>query len=105
MDSQTEDILGRLIRGADFEIPEKGLAFLQCSLESEIRDFPGCGVDTAVIVLVDFLAKDVLGLSDIGYIISYTGANQSVMNPLVRALYFTLGLSRQGIGNLDIAIS
>jgi hypothetical protein len=74
-------------------------------LESEIRDFLGCGVDTAVIVLVDFLAKDLLCLSDIRYILSYTGANQSVLNPLIRAFYFTLGLSRQGIGNLDIAIS
>ena len=53
---------------------------------------------------MDFLPEDLLGGFDVGDIFSDTDSDQSVLEPAIRAFYFSFGLWRQGIGDFYIAI-
>jgi hypothetical protein len=57
-----------------------------------------------VVILVDFLALDLLGWLDIIDIFPDTGSNQMVLEPAVRSFLLAFGLGREGIGDLDIAV-
>ena len=55
-------------------------------------------------VSINFPGKDPPGVSDISYILSHTGPNDSVLKPPIGPFYLTLGLGRQGIRHLNIAV-
>jgi hypothetical protein len=73
-------------------------------LETQIGDFLGCGVNLLVVVSVEFVIKNPLGLVDLFDIFSDTGADESVLEPTVGSFHFTFGLRGQGISDFDITI-
>jgi hypothetical protein len=73
-------------------------------LKTEIRNLLSSGVNLSIVISVDFLPKDLLSRFDIGNIFSDTNSNQPVLKPTVRALHFSFGLRRQGIGDFHITI-
>jgi len=73
-------------------------------LESQIGDFLGSGVDLLVVISVEFMIKNPLGLFDFFNFFSDTSADESVLEPTIGSFHFALGLRRKGIGNLHIAI-
>jgi hypothetical protein len=73
-------------------------------LKSEIRDFQSGGVDLPMIVPVDFLVEDPLALFDFGDVFSDAGANESILEPSIRAFDFAFGLRGAGISDVDVAI-
>jgi hypothetical protein len=102
--SKAEDIFGRLIRGFDLKGSEERTFFFESFLEPEIGDFLGGGMDLLVIISVEFMVKDPLGLFDLGDILSDTGSDESVLEPTIGSFDLTSGLGRKGVNNLDIAI-
>jgi hypothetical protein len=73
-------------------------------LESQIGDFLGGGVDLLMVISVEFMIKNVLGLFDFFNLFSDTSADESVLEPTIGSFHFALGLRRKGIGDLHIAI-
>jgi hypothetical protein len=73
-------------------------------LESQIRDFLGGGVNLLVIISVEFMIKNPLGLFDFFDLFSDTSADESILEPTIGSFHFALGLRRKGIGDLHIAI-
>jgi len=73
-------------------------------LESQIGDFLGGGVDLLVVISVEFVVKNPLGLFDLGDILSDTGSNQSILEPSIGSFDFASGLGRKGVNDLHIAI-
>jgi hypothetical protein len=73
-------------------------------LKSEIRDFLSGGVNLAVVILVEFLIKDLLGVFDLSHIFTDTGSDEVVLEPTVRPFNFTSGLRGKGMSNLHIAV-
>jgi hypothetical protein len=61
-------------------------------------------MNPAVIVLVDFLTENLLCLPDIRHILSDTGANKPILEPLIRTFNFSFRLRRECIDDFDIAI-
>jgi hypothetical protein len=61
-------------------------------------------MNPAVIVLEDFLTENLLGLSNIRNILSDAGANQPVLEPLIRSFYFSLCLRGKCVDDFYIAI-
>jgi hypothetical protein len=59
--SETEDIFHGLERRSDFKFLKERPLFFQRSLETNIRNLLGGGVNLTVVILVDFLPKDLLG--------------------------------------------
>jgi len=102
--SEAEDIFHRRIRGFDRECSEERLILFQGSLESQTGDFLGRGVKLAVVISVEFMIKNPLGLIDFGDILSDTGSDQSVLEPAIRTFNLASGLRRKGMNNLDIAV-
>jgi hypothetical protein len=88
--SNAEGIFDRLIRGFDLKGSEEGTFFSESLLEPEIGDFLGGRVDLLVIIPVEFMVKNPLGLFDLGDILSDTGSNQSVLEPPIGSFDFTL---------------
>jgi hypothetical protein len=72
-------------------------------LEAEVRNFLSCGVDLAVVISMEFLVKDALGLLDVGYIFADTGSDEPVLEPAVRPFNFASGLRGKGMGDLHLA--
>lgn len=101
---KAEDVLDRLVRRFDFELPEKGLFFFQGPLETEEGDLQGGGMDLAEVIALDFLAKEGSGLADVGGVGSHTGAHEVVLEPLIGALNLALGLGGEGVDDLDTAV-
>ena len=102
--SKTEDIFGRLIRGFDLKCSEERKFFFESILEPEIRDFLGGGVDLLVVISVEFVVKNPLGLFDFGDILSDTGSDESVLEPAIRSFNLTSGLGRKRVNDLYIAV-
>jgi len=102
--SKAEDIFDRLIRGLDLKGSEERTFFSESLLEPEIGDFLCGGMDLLVIISVEFMVKNPLGLFDLGDILSDTGSNQSVLEPTIGSFDFTSGLGREGVNDLHIAI-
>jgi len=73
-------------------------------LESQIGDFLGGGVDLLVVISVEFMIKNSLGLFDFFNFFSDTCTDESVLEPTIGSFHFALGLRRKGIGDLHIAI-
>ena len=92
--TQTEYVFDGLVRRLDMEGSEEGLFFTQGFLKADGWDFPCGGVDPAVIVVMDFMSQDGLALADLRDVVAYTGADQVVLKPAVRAFNFSFGLSR-----------
>jgi hypothetical protein len=73
-------------------------------LKSKVRNFLGGGVNLAVVISVEFLVKDPLGLLNLGDIFSDTGSDEVVLEPTIRPFNFTSGLRGKGMSNLHIAV-
>jgi len=73
-------------------------------LETEIRNLLSGGVNLAVVVSMDFLAKNLLGRFNIGDIFSDTGSNQMVLEPTVRPFDLAFSLGRKSMSDFDIAV-
>ena len=73
-------------------------------MKTEIRDLLGGGVNLAVVISMEFLVKNLLGVFDLGYIFTDTGSDEVVLEPTVRPFDFASGLRGKRVGDLDIAI-
>jgi hypothetical protein len=102
--SKAEDIFDRLIRGFDLKCSEERMLFFESFLEPEIGDFLCGGMDLLVIISVEFMVKNPLGLFDFGDILSDTGSDESILEPPIRSFNLTFGLGRKGVNDLHIAI-
>jgi hypothetical protein len=102
--SETEDIFDRLIRGFGLKGSEERPFFSESLLEPEIGDFLGGGMDLLMIISVEFVVKNPLGLFDFGDILSDTGSDESVLKPPIRSFNLTSGLGRKGVNDLHVAI-
>ena len=102
--SKAEDIFDRLIRGFDSKGSEERTFFSESLLEPEIGDFLGGGMNLLVIISVEFVVKNPLGLIDLGDILSDTGSNQAVLEPTIGSFDFASGLGRKGVDDLYVAI-
>ena len=56
------------------------------------------------VVALNFLTEEGPGLADIGDIVADTGADQMVLEPLIGALDLALGLGREGVDDLHVAV-
>ena len=83
---------------------EEGLFFFESFLKPQVRDFLGGGVDLAVVISVEFMGENPLGVFDFGDIFSDTGSDESVLEPTVRSFNLAPGLGRKGVNDLDIAV-
>jgi len=90
--SETEDILNGLEGGRDLEFTEERLFLLQSFLKSEVRDFLSGRVNLAVVISVQFLVKELLGVLDFGYVFADTGSDEPILEPAVRSFDFASGL-------------
>ena len=61
-------------------------------------------MNLAVVVSMDFLAKNLLGRFNIGDIFSDTGSNQMVLEPTVRPFDLAFSLGRKSMSDFDIAV-
>jgi hypothetical protein len=102
--SKAEDIFDRFIRGFDLKGSEERPFFSESLLEPEIGDFLGGGMDLLMIISVEFVVKNPLGLFDFGDILSDTGSDESVLKPPIRSFNLTSGLGRKGVNDLHVAI-
>jgi len=73
-------------------------------LKTEIRNLLSGGVNLAVVVSMDFLAKNLLGGLNIGDIFSDTGSDQMVLEPTVRPFDLTFRLGRKRVDDFDVAV-
>lgn len=89
---ETEDILWGLIRGFDDKFPEEGSFFFRAFLKSEAGDFQGGGVNLLVVISVEFVFQNPLGLFVFFDIFSERGADKSVLEPPIGSFHFTFGL-------------
>ena len=102
--SKAEDIFHRLIRGFDLKCSEERTFFFESILEPEIRDFLGGGMDLLVVISVEFVVKNPLGLFDFADIFSDTGSDEVVLEPAIRSFNLASGLGRKGVNDLYIAV-
>lgn len=102
--SKAEDIFDRLIRGFDLKGSKERAFFSEGLLESEIGDFLCGGMDLLVVIPVEFVVKNPLGLFDFGDILSDTGSDETILEPTIGAFNFTSGLRRKGVNDVDVAI-
>jgi len=61
-------------------------------------------MDLLVIISVEFMVKNPLGLFDLGEILSDTGSDEVVLEPAIRSFNLTSGLGRKGVNDLYIAV-
>jgi hypothetical protein len=102
--SKAEDIFDGLIRGFDLKGSEERTFFFEGFLEPQIGDFLCGGMDLLVIIPVEFVVKNPLGLFDLGDILSDTGSDESILEPTIGSFNLTSGLGRKGVNDLHIAI-
>jgi hypothetical protein len=102
--SETEDIFRGLKGGWDCKFSKERLFLLQSLLKAEVRDLPSRGVNLAVVIAMEFLVKESLGLLDVGDLFADTGSDETVLEPAIRSFNFASGLRGKGMGNLDLAV-
>jgi hypothetical protein len=102
--SKAEDIFDRLVRGFDLKGSEERTFFFEGFLEPQIGDFLCGGMDLLVVISVEFMVKNPLGLFDFGDILSDTSSDESILEPAIRSFNLTSGLGRKGVNHLDVAI-
>ncbi len=73
-------------------------------MEAAGGDFLGSGVDLLVVIAVEFVIKDSLGLFDFLDVFADTGSDDAVLEPAVRSFHFAFGLGGKGIGDFYVAI-
>jgi hypothetical protein len=73
-------------------------------LESQRRDFLCGGVDLLVVISVEFMIKNPLGLFDFFDIFLDASADESVLEPTIGSFHFALGLRGKGIGDFHVTI-
>ena len=61
-------------------------------------------MDLLVVISVEFMIKNPLGLFDFFNFFSDTCTDESVLEPTIGSFHFAFGLRRKGIGDLHIAI-
>jgi len=61
-------------------------------------------VNLAVVISMEFLVKDALGLLDLGHLLADAGSDQTVLEPAIRPFNFASGLRGKGMGNLHLAV-
>jgi hypothetical protein len=88
--SKAEDILDRLIRGFGLKRSEERTFSFESFLEPEVGDFLCGGMELLVVISVEFMVKNPLGLVDFGDILSDTGSDESVLEPTIRSFNLTL---------------
>jgi len=49
-------------------------------------------VNLAVVISMEFLVKQLLGVLDLGHVLSDTGSDQPVLEPTIRSFDFASGL-------------
>lgn len=104
LDPEAEEVFGRLEGWRDGEWTKERLFIFQGPLKAKVWDFFRSGMDSLVVVLMDFLGKDLVGRGDIRNILPDTGAHQMVLDPAVGAFDLTLGLRRECIDRLNTAL-
>ena len=102
--SKAEDIFNRLVRGFNLKGSEERAFFFESIMEPEIRDFLGGGMDLLVVISVEFVVKNPLGLFHFGDILSDTSSDESILEPAIGSFDFASGLGREGVNDLDVAI-
>ena len=102
--SETEDIFDRLERRSDIKFSKERTFLFESLLKSEIRDLLSGGMNLTVVILVEFLVKDSLGVFDLGHIFTDTGSDEVVLEPTIRPFNFTSGLRGKGMSNHHIAV-
>lgn len=102
--TEAEDIFGGLEGWFEAERAEEGLFVFQGFLETAVRDFTCSGVNTAVIIIMDFLGEDLVSRCDRGDIFADTGTDEMVLEPAVGTFDFTFGLRGEGIDWLDATV-
>ena len=61
-------------------------------------------MNLAVVISMEFLVKDFLGVLDFGHVFADTGSDEVVLEPSVRPFDFAPSLRGKRMGDLDIAI-
>jgi hypothetical protein len=61
-------------------------------------------VNLLVVISVEFMIKNPLGLIDFGDILSDTGADESILEPAIGSFHFAFGLRRKRISDFHIAV-
>jgi len=102
--SKTEDIFDGLIRGFDLKGSEERPFFLEGFLEPLVGDFLCGGMDLLVVIPVEFVVKNALGLFDLGDILSDTGSDETILEPTIGSFNLTSGLGRKGVNHVYITI-
>jgi len=102
--SKAEDIFDRLERGRDLEFSKERPFLLQRSLKTKIGNFLSGRVNLAVVISMEFLVEDLLGMLDFGHVFADTGSDQPVLEPTIRSFDFASGLRGKGMGDLHIAL-
>ena len=65
-------------------------------MESKIGDFLGGGVNLLVVISVEFMIKNLLGLFDIVDVFPDTGADESVLEPTIGSFHLCPWLEERG---------
>ena len=102
--SETEDIFSGLKGRSDGKFSKERLFLFQCPLKAEVRDLLSRGVDLAVVISMDFLVQDPLGLLDFGDIFPDAGSDEPVLEPAIRPFDFASGLRGKGMSHLHLAV-
>jgi hypothetical protein len=102
--SKAEDIFERLERGFDLKGSEERTSFFEGFLKPQIGDFLCGGMDLLVVISVEFMVKNPLGLFHFSDILSDTSSDESVLEPTIGSFNFASGLGRKGVNDLDVAI-
>jgi len=102
--SEAEDIFHRLIGVCDLKWSKERTFFSESFLEPEIGNFLCGGMYLLVIISVEFMVKNPLGLFDFGDILSDTGPDESVLEPAIRSFNLASGLRGEGMNDLHITI-
>ncbi len=102
--SETEDIFSGLKGRFDCKFSKERLFLFQSLLKTEVRDLLSGGVNLAVVISIEFLVQDPLGLLDLGHFFADAGSDQPVLKPAIRPFDFASGLRGKGVDNLHIAV-
>jgi hypothetical protein len=88
----------------DCKLSKEGLFLFQSLLKTEVRDLLSRGVNLAVVISMEFLVQNSLGLLDFGHLFADAGSDQPILKPAVRSFNFASGLRGKGMGNLYLAV-
>ncbi len=61
-------------------------------------------MDLLVIIPIEFMVKNSLGLFDLGDILSDTGSDETILEPTIGSFDFASGVGRKGVNDVDVAI-